>query len=201
MIIFGSGSAHLKTAPVKNSRCQNCNNQGTLSISIFRKHAHIFWIPVFPLNKTGASHCSHCQQVLKPKQMPEQLKLDYQNFKGDAKGPVWQFSGLFLMACLMGFGVYSNSKDQENTVKYLAAPVQGDVYEYRIEPGSYSSMKVMEVTTDSLYMSLNEYEISRASKIYKINKPEHYSTEVYGVSRADLQTMKADGDLLEILRE
>ncbi len=201
MIIFGSGSAHIKTAPVRNVTCDNCNNQNTISFSIFRKHAHIFWIPVFPMNKTGASQCSHCQQVLKPKQMPERLKMEYQNFKSDAKGPIWQFAGLFLIVCLIGFAGYSGSKDKKNTEQYLSEPAIGDIYEYRIETGSYSTMKVMQVTQDSLYMSFNDYEISKSSRIYKIDKEENYPDEVYGVSRQDLLGMKADGDILDINRD
>ena len=201
MVIFGSGSAHLKTAPARNVTCDNCNNQGTISFSIYRKHAHIFWIPVFPMNKTGASQCSHCQQVLKPKQMPERLKTEYQNFKSDAKGPIWQFAGLFLIICLIGFAGYSGSKDKENTAKYLTEPAIGDIYEYKIESGSYSTMKVMQVTSDSLFMSFNDYEISKSSRIYKIDKEENYPEEVYGVSRQDLQAMNSDGDIMDINRD
>lgn len=201
MIIFGSGSAHIKTAPARNITCDNCNNQNTISFSIYRKHAHIFWIPVFPMNKTGASQCSHCQQVLKPKQMSERLKMEYQNFKSDAKGPIWQFAGLFLIACLIGFAGYSSGKDKENTASYLSEPAIGDIYEYKLESGNYSTMKVMQITTDSLYMSFNDYEISKSSRIYKIDKDENYPEVAYGVSRQDLKLMQADGNLIDINRD
>ena len=201
MIFYGTGSAHLKTAAARNVTCENCNNQNMISFSIYRKHAHIFWIPLFPIHKIGVSQCSHCQQVLKPKQMPERLKNEYQKFKSDVKGPIWQFSGLFLIACLIAFGAYSSGKDKENTEKYLAEPAIGDVYEYRIESGSYSTMKVMQVSPDSLYMSLNDYEISKSSRIYKIDKEENYPDEVYGIARHELQKMKVEGDILEIDRD
>lgn len=201
MVIFGSGSAHIKTASAGNLTCENCNNQGTISFSIFRKHAHIFWIPVFPLNKTGASECSHCQQVLKPKQMPERMKMEYKNFKSDAKGPIWQFSGSILIICLIAFAGYSSGKDKENTSKYLSEPAIGDVYEYKIESGSYSTMKVMQVTSDSLFMSFNDYEISKSTRIYKIDKEENYPDEIYGVSRQDLLDMNVEGDIMDINRD
>lgn len=201
MVIFGSGSAHVKTESARNVTCENCNNQNTISFSLYRKHAHIFWIPVFPLYKTGASQCSHCQQVLKQKEMPERLKKEYINFKSDAKGPIWQYSGLILIVCLIAFGIYSSGKDKENTTKYLSEPTIGDVYEYRIEPGSYSTMKVMRVGSDSLFMSFNDYEISKSSRIYKIDKDENYPDEIYGVSRLELLDMKAEGDIMEINRD
>lgn len=151
------------------------------------------------MNKTGASQCNHCQQVLKPKQMSERLKMEYQNFKGDAKGPIWQFAGLFIITCLITFLGYTGSKDKKNTAKYLSEPAIGDIYEYRIESG-YTTMKVMQVTTDSLFMSFNDFEISKSSRVYKIDKDGNYPEEVYGVSRQDIQTMKADGDILAVNR-
>jgi hypothetical protein len=133
--------------------------------------------------------------------MPERLKMEYQNFKSDAKGPIWQFSGLFLIICLIGFSGYSSSKDKENTAKYLSEPVIGDIYEYRIETGSYSTMKVMQVTTDILFVSLNDYEISKSSRMYKIDKAENYSDEIYGISRKEIQAMKVNGNIVGINRD
>lgn len=201
MIIFGSGSAHIKTAPARNATCENCKNQGTLSFSIFRKHAHIFWIPFFPMNKTGASQCSHCKQVLKPKEMPETLKREYQNFKSDAKGPVWQFSGLALIVCLITFVGYSGNKDKENTIKYLAQPASGDIIEYRTETNQYSTMKVVDVSQDSVLVSLNDFEINRSSKVYKIDKAENYPDEYYAIAKSELNAMHEQGELLDINRD
>jgi len=201
MVIFGSGSAHIKTAPARNATCDNCKNHGTISFSIYRKHAHVFWIPVFPMNKTGASQCGHCQQVLKPKEMSENLKREYQNFKSDAKGPIWQFSGLVIFIGLIAFAGYSSGKDKENTERYFSEPAVGDIYAYRIESGSYSTMKVMEITPDSIYMTFNDYEIGKSSRIYKIDKEENYTTEFYGVSRQDLNAMNNNGDILDINRD
>jgi len=153
------------------------------------------------MNKTGASQCGHCQQVLKPKEMSENLKREYQNFKSDAKGPIWQFSGLVIFIGLIAFAGYSSGKDKENTERYFSEPAVGDIYAYRIESGSYSTMKVMEITPDSIYMTFNDYEIGKSSRIYKIDKEENYTTEFYGVSRQDLNAMNNNGDILDINRD
>ncbi len=200
MVIFGSGSAHLKTGPARNATCENCKNQGTISFSLFRKHAHIFWIPVFPMGKTGTSQCSHCQQALKPKEMPEPLKMEYQNFKSDVKGPIWQFSGLILIVCLFAFIAYSSGKYKENTISYLAHPAKDDVIEYRTDTSQYSTMKIVDVSQDSVLVSLNDYETSKSSKVYEIDKEENYPDEYYTIAKTELNAMHADGDILDIKR-
>ena len=201
MIFYGISPVHLKTAQARNVTCENCNNKNTILFSIYRNHIHIFWIPIFPIHKTGVSQCGHCQQVLKPKQMPQRLKREYQNFKSDAKGPIWQFAGLFLLVCLAAVSVYSIQREKENTEVYFSEPAIGDIYDYRIDYGNYSTMKVVQVTKDTLFMSLNDYVISKSSDIDQIDEAENYPDKVYGIARQELEKMKTDGDILQIDRD
>ncbi|MGB3145716.1 MAG: hypothetical protein WBB24_16575 [Maribacter sp.] len=201
MIFFGTGSANVTTVKTVNTICEHCNNADTLYINIYRRHAHIFWIPVFPFTKTGSSYCNHCKEVLAPKQMPEKLKRQYKNIKANAKGPIWQFSGLAILVFLIAFGVYSNGKDTENTLSYLNKPAVGDVYEYKTNNGSYSTMKLRKFTNDSLFLSLNDYEIGKKSRLYKIEKIENYPEATYGYSKSEMKLMKSDGIILKINRD
>ncbi|APQ16551.1 hypothetical protein [Maribacter hydrothermalis] len=201
MIFFGTGSANLGAVKTRNITCQHCNNQNTVFINIYRRHAHIFWIPVFPINKSGSSYCTHCKEVLSPKEMPEGLKMQYKNIKGNAKGPLWQFSGLAILACLIGFAIFSSGKDKENTQVYLSDPVVGDIYEYKADNGNYSTMKLKKVTEDSLYLSLNDFEISKKSRLYKIDKDENYPEITYGYSKTEMLQMQKQGVILDINRD
>ncbi len=101
MIVYGTRTPHVATERVNNLVCENCENQNTLRVSVFRTHAHVFWIPLFPIYKKVFSECDHCKQVLKEKEMPERLKRKAVAFKKDAKGPIWQFAGLLLIAVLV----------------------------------------------------------------------------------------------------
>lgn len=96
MIIYGWRSTKLATKPVAES-CPNCKQTNALHMHVFQKYAHVFWIPFFPLNKYGASQCGNCQQVLKSKQMPEDVKLAYENVKSQTKLPYWTFAGLAII--------------------------------------------------------------------------------------------------------
>ena len=201
MIFFGTGSANILSMITRNITCQHCKNDNTVYINIYRRHFHIFWIPVFPFTKGGSSYCTHCKEVLKPKEMPEKLKIQYKNIKGDAKGPLWQFSGLMLIACLIAFGIYSSGKNKENTKLFLLDPVVGDIYEYKADNGSYSTMKLKRITSDSLFLSLNNYEIDKRSRIYKIDKTENYPETTFGYSKREISLMEKNGIILEINRK
>lgn len=200
MIVYGTKAVHLKTENLKSISCPSCGTQGSLVLSIFRKHAHVFWIPLFPIGKTGVSQCQHCKNVLERKEMPENIKNDYYRIANESKGPIWQFAGLGLIAALFVFGVYSNKEESKREKEYLATPMAGDIYEYKTESGSYSSLKVIEVTQDSIFVAPNDYEISKMSQVYKIDKPENYTDFYYGLSRDEVNDMYNSGDIFDINR-
>ena len=132
--------------------------------------------------------------------MPEPLKREYQTFKTDVKGPIWQFSGLVLLACLIAFAGYSGRKDNNNTITYLAQPAKGDIIEYRTETSQYSTMKVIEVMQDSVLVSINNYEIARSSKIHKMDTHENDADDHYAIAKTALHAMQREGTLLKINR-
>ncbi len=200
MIIYGSKAVHLKTVQSKASTCPSCGTQGSLAISVFRKHAHVFWIPLFPIGKKGISQCQHCKNVLETKEMPEPIKREYENLKNETKGPIWQFAGLGLIAILIAWGNYRSGEDKKVELEYIKSPQIGDVYEYKTETGSYSTLKVVRISSDSVFVSPNEYEITQMSKLYKIDKSENYSELSYGISKINLNDMYDLGDIFDINR-
>ncbi|WP_089262316.1 hypothetical protein [Maribacter sedimenticola] len=133
--------------------------------------------------------------------MSDQLQLQYKNIKGNVKGPTWQFSGLLLLICLIGLIIYTTGRDKLNTKLYLSEPEIGDIYKYRVDNGNYSTMKLVSITQDSLFLSLNDYEISKRSRIYKIDKPENYPDTYFGYSKHEISLMEKDGTILEINRD
>lgn len=200
MLIFGRGSAHLRTVAAHNETCPSCGTHGSVSISIFRKHAHVFWIPVFPIGKTGLSECSHCKNVLEPKEMPESLQREYIKLRNESVGPKWQYAGLVVLALFISFIIYIANTSDKNDQEYLSAPLAGDVYYYKTEQGGYSTLKVMSVSADSVFVAENEFEISRMSKTYKIEKPENYSDYTFGLANSEIQAMYESGEIYNVSR-
>lgn len=201
MIIYGSKAVHLNTKQITSKACPNCDSQGTLSLSVYRKHAHIFWIPLFPLWKKGVGFCSNCKHEFKIKELPENVKMDYDNLKADSRGPIWQFTGLGLIACLIGWASYASGETEKQELEYIAAPLAGDVYDYKLEFRRYTTLKIDRVTSDSIFVFENQYEINKVTKIYKIDKPENYSEVSYGIPRVSLEGMLNGGDIISIDRE
>ncbi len=200
MIIYGWRSAHLRTTKSQTATCPSCNTKGSTVISVYSKHAHIFWIPLFPYGKTGASQCQHCKYAMKLKEMPEEIKKEYKNLKMDVKPPIWQFAGLILFSFLVVWLIYAGKEGKKMDQEYLAAPAKGDIYEFKTESGYYSTLKVMQVTADSVIVSPNNYEMEKKSRLYKIEKPENYAEFTYGISKENLKKMYEEEEIFDIER-
>lgn len=200
MIIYGSKAVHLKSKESKTTTCPNCGTKGSVILSVYRRHAHIFWIPLFPIGKKGVSQCQHCKNVLKTKEMPAPIKREYDLLKKDVKGPLWQFTGLALITILIAWGIYANNKREKLNLEYISAPMKGDVYEYTIALGSHSTLKVIRLSNDSVFVAPNDFEISKKSGIHKIDKPENYPESTYGISKNELKKMYDSGAIFEINR-
>ena len=200
MIIYGTRAAHIKTKELPNVVCKDCGTKGSIRMSLFRRHAHVFWIPLFPLNKIGVSECQHCKSTLRPKEMPEALNREYDNLKMENKGPLWQFSGLFLIAILIVWISYSSGQDKKLEMQHIKNPEVGDVYRYKLETGRYSTFKVAQISEDSVFLFPNEFEITKRSKVYKIDKAENYSDSALGFTRQEILDFYDSGYIYDVDR-
>ncbi|MFT5891869.1 MAG: hypothetical protein ACI9Y7_001976 [Dokdonia sp.] len=171
MIMYGTKPVHLKTVENNIVKCGNCQEQGHMSFHYSSSHFHVFWIPMFPYRRKGGSSCINCGEELKPKQMPEHVKRVYKETKRGVKLPIWQFSGLALIALIIAYSFYASSQTSNLEDQYMASPRAGDVYSYKTE-GAYTTLKVAEVTSDSLFVIPNEYEVEKVMGVYKLDKPE-----------------------------
>lgn len=200
MIIYGTRAVSLDSFELTAQPCENCGTEGSLVLTIFRKHAHIFWIPMVPLGKKGVSVCTNCKNTLKVSEMPEPLKMEYQSVKNSVKGPIWQFTGLVLVLLLASFIWYENGENQKEELIYLSSPAAGDIYYLKLATGEYTTLKVMTVSQDSVFVVANEFVTNKPSGNRKLNKPENYSADSYGIARTYLIELHQDGDLYTVSR-
>ncbi len=100
MIIFGQRASKIGTFE-GNGSCDYCNNQGTQQFSVYGKYAHVFWIPTFPMGSKAFSECTHCKKTLEKKNFPPEILNQYNKNKGNAKRPIWHWSGLLLFGLLV----------------------------------------------------------------------------------------------------
>lgn len=121
-----------------------------------------------PVGKKGGSECQNCYHPLKPKQMPNEIKNEYENLKGETRPPLWQFIGLVMIASLIIYGIFERKMDKKIEVEHINEPFVGDIYRYKTESNNYSTLLVIEVLPDSVYLVPNEYEFSTMSGINEI---------------------------------
>lgn len=200
MIIYGTGSTKVKEEAIFN-KCSTCGNTNTITTYVYAKYVDIFWIPVFPLGKYVSTQCSHCKQVLQEKEMTPDLKQTVMPVKNSSKTPLKAFSGLIVIGLLIVGGGVMAAMAGKDTEKYAATPVVGDRYYYKAEDGSFSTMKVIELSADSLFFFLNDYTIDKKSKIRTIDITNNYdTTEYYGYSKQEISTMLKDKTVFQIKR-
>jgi|LakMenE01Jun11ns_1017448.scaffolds.fasta_scaffold9763771_2 hypothetical protein len=198
MIVYGSRSKEL-AKDILTDLCPNCGKQNSIDMHVFQKYAHVFWIPIFPMGKTGVCQCDHCKQVLSLKEMPASLVISYNNLKEKAKTPIWMFSGLALLAILITIGIISGKKNDEKNAKLILSPKAGDIFEIKVNNSQYTLYKVNEVLGDSVFVQINDYETNKVTGLNDLKK-EAYSEEVMGFSKAELKQMLEKGEIIDIER-
>ena len=201
MIIYGYRSTHLKSGHLSNVKCPNCGAQDQMTVSVYGRHVHIFWIPLFPAGKTAVFECQNCHKGFKKKELNEDGKLAYKNFKGTVKTPIWKYSGLAIIVVLIAFAFYSNKQDEAKVATYVKQPAMFDVYTFRTEENYYSTFKIIEVFDDSIYVNYNGLETNKLSGVKDIDKTENYIDSLYYVlTTKDVEYLHESGDLMDIKR-
>ena len=201
MIFYGTRSKNIHNGQLKNVKCPNCENETSMTYSVFGKYAHVYWIPFFPIGKVGVAECNTCKRTYEIKELPENIKTKYdrEKEKSAVKTPIWFFSGLFVIAGLVILGYFMSKQTTANELTYLEQPQVGDVYEFNTDTGYYSTMKLESIKGDSLFFFINEMETNKKSGISDIDKASNYK-EIYGYSKVEIKKMYEEKDIYEINR-
>lgn len=162
MIVYGTRATLVKSGFIAEP-CPNCGKTYSVQMNVFQRYAHVFWIPFFPIGRTGVSSCGNCKQVLKLKEMPEPLKLAYDNMRQEARVPVWNFSGLGVVALIAVFITIHGKQQAERIAKMVLAPKVNDVFEIKLKDTAYTAMKVRKIMGDTVYFAVNNYQTNEES--------------------------------------
>ncbi|MEO6317126.1 MAG: zinc-ribbon domain-containing protein [Chitinophagaceae bacterium] len=202
MIVYGTRSTELEKELV-SEKCANCGTQHSILLHVFQKYAHIFWIPFFPIGKTAVSQCGNCKQVLNLKQMPASLSAACENIKPRSKTPIWMFSGLALLAAIIVAAGIGNHQQTKRNTALILTPKSGDIFEVKTKEHQYTLYKVTAMQGDSALIQINQYETNKESGLSDLKRKgaTAYSAEIYAFSRAELNQMFKDGEIIDIDRE
>ncbi|MCS4436686.1 zinc ribbon domain-containing protein [Aquiflexum gelatinilyticum] len=202
MVVFGSKATEVATETIQD-KCANCGTQNSVQMTVFQKYAHVFWIPFFPIGKTGLTQCSHCKQVLEKKEFPVYLRSNYEILKQKGKTPVWTFSGIILLFFFFILGGIVSKQREEKNLMLIASPQAGDIYEIKIDYKQYTLYKVENIEGDTVFVLLNEYETNKRRGLSdsKIRRDESFSGETFPILKTDLKMMVEDGEIMDIERK
>jgi hypothetical protein len=199
MIIYGSKNKELVSEQI-SEKCPECGTTNRTDMHVFQKYAHIYWLPLFPLGMNGASQCDHCKVIFKNNKMPNELRLAYYNLRSKAKTPIWMFTGLILIGCLIIFGVIGSYKEDENTKKYITDLKPNDIIELKVDQG-YTTIKISEVKGDSVFYNYNRYVVDRKSGMHKIsNRDKDFYEDVDASTKKEMQTKFENKEILTVKR-
>ena len=172
-----------------------------MTSSIFGKYAYIYWIPLFPIGKESIAECNHCKQTYRVNDLPQQIKSKFDLEKGASGFPIWYFSGLAIIAVLIFGGIYTAKLHDDDVAKYINDPQIGDIYTLEGERSGYhSTMRIQEVTSDSVYALMSDYEYNTTS-LSDLDKDENYSGEIYSFSKEDILSLFAEEAIEDINRD
>ena len=198
MIIYGTRAKLLKTEFIAEP-CPNCNTQNKMQMNVFQKWAHIFWIPFFPIGKTGVSQCTHCQQVLKLKQMPPMLRMSYDNMKSQTNIPIWTFSGVGVIIVIAIAISISQQQTAKKVTQMIPSLKKNDILHIKLKDNAYTLAKVNRVNKDSVFFFANNYQTDRVTDIDNL-KDKGYATTEDTLTVADLKDMNQKEQILDIER-
>lgn len=202
MIIYGTNSKLLKQAPLENQVCDSCNQQQS-ELLIYSSYAHIFWIPLFPYKKRAILHCLHCQKATEEKQMSSDKKDIITALKSSVPTPKYLFSGLVVIALLVGYLTYAGGVKQKETADFFENPNIGDVYTLKdeTEPTEYKYYlwKVVDVTEDSLFVSYSSFSYN--GKVKNLDPEDGFFDVYYGLDRELVREMKTKKEIVDIVRD
>lgn len=200
MIFYGTNASRLKDGRLNNVTCPNCNNNTTMNYSVFGKYAYIYWIPLFPTGKENVLECTSCNKTYKLKELPDQIKHKFETEKYNGV-PLKHFAGLGIIAVLAAFLMYTSQQHDADVETYIQDPQVGDVYTLEGEQSGYhSAMRITEVTADSVYALMSDYEYN-TTRLSELDKDENYSGEIYAFSKEDILTLFAEEAIEDINRD
>lgn len=201
MIVFGTHPVVVKFAEVNNTTCPVCNEEGTIEMILYREHLHFFWIPFVPVGKDITVKCLECDAIMAPRHFSPILKREYDHLKKEVRGPIWQYSGLAILVALIVTIALFIWQDNRKMQGYIASPEAGDLYTYEVEDGGYSTLKVIDVFGDSIFVQPNQFGVGSERDISDIDIPTNYEDIILGMSKATVQEMYDKGEITDVERD
>lgn len=204
MIIYGTGSKDLGTRKLQGAKCPNCE-ANEIHVQAVSKYFDVFWIPILPYSKKYFSICGHCKQVLKKKEMPQQIKDKLEVEKHHFKTPIYLFTGIVLIAFLIAYLFYDASKDREQLTVHVKNLEPKDVIVFDVLSKEYSFAEVVQHSNDTIYMYYGNYTVDKAPSQHEVDEKrkelaDFFSEDVFYFTQKQIDSLHEKGEIKTIFK-
>jgi hypothetical protein len=203
MVLIGTNETCLLNETISNTKCPNCNFHSSINYRIFTRYTSLTLIPLFPIGNTVQIECNNCSKEIDFEDLDEntKIKLIDENKKTNQKRPIWMFSGIIILACLIIYYFFSLYQTVNESKKLVKTPAFGDIYNLKSSNGYYSTMRIDKVTKDSVYTTQNDYKVYLQSEVEEIDKTENYTNSKISYSKKDLLKLFDNDEIVSITRK
>lgn len=192
MIFFGSNSSTIKKGQIRNLKCPNCENDVTMSYTVFGNYVHIYWIPFFPTGKAKILECNNCKATYNLKDLDQRTndKFKQEIDRNPIQIPLKHFSFVGIIGVIVAGSFFLGKIKDKDTLEYGKNPKIGDVYYYETPElaGHYSTLKITKITADSIFVLENNMEIDSKTDIDDILDEKNY-TYPYAYSKEEMKEL------------
>ncbi len=203
MVFFGLRSKKIKSGQLINLNCSYCEENTTMTYSVFAKYFHLYWIPFVPIKRKTVVECNSCYITYEYKELLENMKMkvDREREKYGAKIPLWMYSGLMLLFVLVSWAFYQSGKYDIKEMDYKMNPKKGDIYFLNYTPSNYTTLRIDKVDKDSIYFTLNDTAVHKYTKVFGILNQRYYSTKKGTYSRKKVLELFKQDSIISITRK
>lgn len=193
-MFYGINSRSVKQENVFND-CASCLAKHSIVMNISQKYFHFFWIPFFPLYKTGEAKCENCKKSFTKNEMSPELLRTFDDVKLKAWPPVWMFTGIIVVVVWVAIDAFRINDINDKNSRLVSAPMKGDIYYFQKDFSDFCAFRIQEVVGDTVYLNYNQQETSNASMFVGTKEPRKYlkselktllsKNELFGIKRPD----------------
>ncbi len=213
MIFFGSRGRTVSGNLIEGIQCPSCESKQFVSFGILR-YFHLYWIPTILTSKAVGIECTHCKKTLIDKEIPKELSGKIAATVFNRKNTLPMFTGLFLIAILTVFGIFSAYQDDVQEAAYIEQPAVNDIYivdltkifdnmdkKYR-----YGAMRIKQISSGQVEFQVSTIAYNKASGVRKdisagkASADSYYDSEPLFVDLEKLKDIKSAGAINSIER-
>ena len=214
MIFFGTRGKTVTGQQVTGPQCPNCGNGVFTSFGV-QRYFHLYWIPTFPTKKHVGVECTNCKHAMIDDQIPGMMIDDIRSSVFSTASTLPMFSGLAIIAVLVGFVFYAGERDRQQETAYLDHPAINDYYvvDYTrifedVDPDyKYGVMQISAIDGDEITFRLSNYSYNLASGVRDdirkgtAAKDDYYAQDAIWFDADSLAEMQKDGTIKSIERK